>query len=93
MRFTKNYDDINRRCDILESLGFTILHEDSRVSYIYDNGEGRFYVEIDFSSISEDKFLLYAYKVIFETGMKIGRNKVRTSLSNLLEVEEIGNDY
>ena len=78
-RDAKNAAVLNRRCIKLQSLGFELHHEDSRVNVF-----GR--VMVDFSAISEDNFLEYAIKQVFEEGLKAGESMLQCKLQNLLGV-------
>ncbi len=90
MRGRRNQDEVNRRCELLESLGFEIDHEDCRVSLgesLDLHGNFRNFT-IDFSATAEDKFMAYAINKIFEYGVKVGGNKVRQGIKDLLEPED-----
>lgn len=90
MKVRRNQDEVNHRCKILESLGFEIDYEDYRVSLgesldLHGNFCG---FTIDFSATAEDKFMAHAMNKIFEYGVKIGSNKIRQGIKDLLEPED-----
>lgn len=90
MKVRRNQDEVTRRWKILESLGFEIYHEDYQVILgesldLHDNF--REFI-IDFSATAEDKFMAYAINKIFEYGVKVGGNKVRQGIKDLLELED-----
>ncbi len=71
------YKEMNRRCDKLESLGFEIHHQDSRVDVF-----GR--AVVDFSRIKEEDFLEYAIKKVFDNGLIVGESTLQTKIKCLL---------
>ena len=77
MNFEQKIAILERRCRKLESYGFTILHDDSRVKI-----NGGFI--IDFSAISEDLFIAYALQKTFEAGRKSGKENLQDNLNTLL---------
>jgi hypothetical protein len=90
MRGRRDQNEIIRRCDRLESLGFEIDHEDYRVCLgeKLDSGLNFRDFTIDFSAIAEDQFMAYAMNKVFEYGVKVGGNRVRQGIRDLLEPVE-----
>jgi len=78
-----NYELINKRCDILEQLGFEIDHTDSRVRRTISDTEFTF----DFSAIADDKFIDHAMKCMFEYGKNSGRDDLISGIKHLLKIE------
>jgi hypothetical protein len=79
----RNYEQLNIRCEKLEALGFSIMHEDSHVHYYIDGQP----IDIDFSAVDENKFMEYAIKKIHEDGQIKGRNQIRSSFHKLMDME------
>lgn len=82
------------RCEKLESYGFIINQEDSDVSILLPDDstiDG-----IDFSAISSDMFLKFAFQKVLDIGRKRGikqiQNQIRTSLGIVDIQEEHDND-
>lgn len=76
----RNYEAINKKCELLERLGFEIEHEDSRVSF---NGN-----TFDFSAIACDEasILQTALLVMFEHGREQGRKEIQDGIKTLLQL-------
>lgn len=74
----RNYEEINKKCELLESLGFEIEHEDSRVSF---NGH-----LFDFSAIACDEasILKTALNIMFEHGREKGKQEIREGFKALM---------
>jgi hypothetical protein len=74
----RNYEEINKKCELLESLGFEIEHEDSRVSF---NGH-----LFDFSAIACDEasILKTALNIMFEHGREQGKQEIREGFKALM---------
>lgn len=79
LRRRRNYEEINKKCELLESLGFEIEHEDSRVSF---NGH-----LFDFSAIACDEasIMKTALKIMFEHGREQGKQEIREGFKALME--------
>jgi uncharacterized protein YprB with RNaseH-like and TPR domain len=75
----RNYEEINKKCELLESLGFEIEHEDSRVSF---NGHS-----FDFSAIACDEasIMKTALKAMFEHGREHGKEEIREGFRKLMQ--------
>ncbi len=80
MKKIYNHEAMERRCKKLESLGFEIHHEDSRVN-VYRRAI------VDFSAIAEEHFLEYAVKQVFEEGLKVGESTLQTKFKVLMGVK------
>jgi hypothetical protein len=84
MKFTpKSLARMNERCLLLESFGFLILHEDSRVCL----GE----LEFDFSAteLTHKNILNAVMKKSLWRGQVSGRNEVREDIQNVLTMEYV----
>lgn len=77
----KNPEELIKKCELIESLGFTIEHEDSRVSF---NG-----YEFDFSAVAADsKSIIYtALKQMYNHGMTDGEENIKHNMKRLLGIE------
>lgn len=84
MKYRRTIEEKNKRCEKLEELGFTILHLDSRVGVSMTDGS---YLEMDFSSIDETKFLQSAIKQAYEQGFENGKNAIRHELKHILKIK------
>ena len=69
---------INQKCLLLEELGFTIEHQDSRVSF-----QG---IEFDFSAVACDRasIVYTALNAMFQKGQAVGRASIQESMKTLL---------
>jgi hypothetical protein len=76
----RNYEEINKKCELLQNLGFEIEHQDSRVSF---NGH-----LFDFSAIACDEasILKTALIVMFEHGREQGKEEIRDGMKKLLQI-------
>lgn len=76
----RNYEAINKKCELLERLGFAIEHEDSRVSF---NG-----FTFDFSAVACDEasILQTALLFMFEHGRQEGRKEIQEGIKTLLDL-------
>lgn len=79
----RNQADLLNRIMILESLGFVVEHEDSRVSHpaILD-------VNFDFSAIDNKMFVYHALRTVQSSMFVKGRNSLRAQFNTLMEIEE-----
>lgn len=75
----RNHEEINKKCELLESLGFEIEHEDSRVSF-----DGHIF---DFSAIACDEasIMKTALKAMFEHGREHGKEEIREGFRKLMQ--------
>lgn len=78
--FRRNNEDINKKCELLQRLGFQIEHEDSQVSF---NGH-----MFDFSAIACDErsIIQTALKAVFDSGREAGKDEIREGIRELLQV-------
>lgn len=97
MKLTKrNPEDIERKCNLLESYGFEILH-DTRVKILdfsflktgFDDPLNKREVrqeaiEVDFSAIDEKKYIEHAIKQAYLKGREAGVKELQDGLNNLL---------
>lgn len=76
----RNHEAINKKCELLERLGFEIEHEDSRVSF---NGH-----TFDFSAVACDEasIMKTALQVMFEHGREQGRKEIQDGIKTLLNL-------
>lgn len=76
----RNSEEINKKCELLQRLGFEIEHEDSQVSF---NGN-----TFDFSAIACDEAAIVktALQIAFEAGRERGKNEIREGIRDLLQV-------
>ena len=81
MKVRRDRNEINKRCELLESLGFTIIHEDSRVC-LQD-------LEFDFSATNMNvKNIIYqAIMEAYSQGEHDGRKEIQEKLMNLIGIE------
>jgi hypothetical protein len=75
----RSHEEINKKCELLESLGFEIEHQDSRVSF---NGH-----LFDFSAIACDEasIMKTALNVMFEHGREQGKEEIREGFKALMQ--------
>lgn len=78
--FRRNIEEINKKCELLQRLGFEIDHEDSQVTF---NGH-----TFDFSAIAcdESAIIKTALQVVFDAGRERGKNEIREGIRELLQV-------
>ena len=81
----RSYEDMKRRCELLESMGFDIYHEDSDVRWVHTDGP---MLKFDFSATAEDSFMKHALSVMFHEAHNAGRESLKHELSQLLRLEE-----
>lgn len=76
----RNHEAINKKCELLERLGFEIEHMDSRVSF---NGH-----LFDFSAVACDEasILKTSLLVMFEHGREQGRKEIQDGIKILLQL-------
>lgn len=81
---------LTERCEKLESYGFEIAHQDSRVLVnLSPDREGSGAIEVDFSSIAEDHFLSYAISKAYEEGLKRGKARIQEELRSLIGIRPV----
>lgn len=83
LRRNQNIDDLNKKCLLLEELGFTINHRDCDVSFETINTR---FDDFDFSATAPDvrsiiyTALNYVYKLGVAQGTAINQLKMREAL-------------
>lgn len=77
----RSVEYINKKCELLQSLGFEIEHVDSRVSF---NG----YI-FDFSAVACDakSIMFVALESMFEHGREQGQNTIKSAFKKLLDLD------
>lgn len=82
MKRTRNIEALNKKCDLIQSLGFEIMHEDSRVE-MYE-------LEFDFSAIGADpvSIIKHAVKQAYLMGQQSGRQQIQSEVKSLLGIKE-----
>lgn len=82
-RRNQNIDDLNKKCELLEELGFTIIHRDCDVSFETINTR---FEDFDFSATASDvrsiiyTALTYVYKIGVAQGKAMNQLKMREAL-------------
>lgn len=82
MRSTRSSKTINDRCEILESLGFTINHEDSNVSL------GDFSFDFSAIELTTANIIKIVANESLKKGISKGKNDLKMDLRRLLEPSE-----
>lgn len=74
----RNIEIMNKKCQLLEELGFTVEHTDSRVYF-----EG---LEFDFSSTACDSasIIYTAMTTMFQKGQAVGKALIREEFKKLM---------
>lgn len=87
LRRNQNIEELNKKCELLEDLGFTINHRDSDVSFETIN---TCFEEFDFSATAPDvKAIIYtALHHVHKLGVKQGREMNQRSLREALGIDE-----
>lgn len=80
-------EEINKRCDFLEDMGFEILHTDSRV-IIPDFPNPFSPYEFDFSAceMKESAVIFHVVNVVYRNGFSAGTAAIQNDLKKLLGV-------
>jgi len=84
MTTIERMERINRRCEILISLGFVIAHMDVSVGHPATPE-----ITFDFSSTADDMFIHQALKTVRYVSFIEGRNSLRAEINKLQTPEEI----
>lgn len=87
LRRNQNIEELNKKCELLEDLGFTINHRDSDVSFETINTR---FEEFDFSATAPDvQAIIYtALHHVYKLGVKQGREMNQQALRKALGMEE-----
>jgi hypothetical protein len=84
MKSKRNQDYINARSLKLENAGLDVWHQDSSVNLVVDYDD----VTLDFSSTSEDKWLVEAIQQAYRLGKEKGANDMQAKLRSLIGIGE-----
>lgn len=87
LRRNQNIQELNKKCDLLEDLGFTINHLDCDVSFETVNTR---FEEFDFSATAPDvQSIIYtALHHVYRLGIEAGKNRVQREIKQALGLEE-----
>ena len=87
LRRNQNIEELNKKCNLLEEMGFTINHRDSDVSFETISNQ---WDEFDFSGVAPHVPLIVhaALKHVYKLGVKKGREMNQRALRQALGVEE-----
>jgi hypothetical protein len=87
LRRNQNIDDLNKKCELLEDLGFTINHRDCDVSFETIKYEWK---DFDFSAVAPDvnSILYSALNHVYKLGVAQGRELNQRKLREALGMEE-----
>ena len=89
MKNTRTDEQIMKRCEFLESLGFVCHHNDVCVSHKAHED-----LMIDFSAVNMEVSDVIAYTIhrIFEQGYLTGKEHLRENIKGLLGIEGYGDE-
>jgi hypothetical protein len=82
MRKVRSSKIINKRCELLEELGFTIEHEDSNVSL------GEFVFDFSAIELTIANIIKMVADKAFKKGALSGRNDLKMEFKRLIEPSE-----
>lgn len=87
LRRNQNIEELNKKCELLEDLGFTINHRDSDVSFETINTH---FEEFDFSATAPDvQAIIYtALHHVYKLGVKQGREMNQRTLRQAMGMDE-----
>lgn len=87
MRLNKNAEELNKKCELLMSLGFDIQHRDCDLTY---ETAGVDLQGFDFSATAPDvKSILYTALVhAYSLGVVVGKAQVQQDIKQALGIEE-----
>lgn len=87
MRRNLNIDDLNKKCNLLEELGFTIIHRDCDVSFETINNR---FEDFDFSATAPDvQSIIYtALHHVYVLGLEAGEKRVQREMREALGMVE-----
>lgn len=94
LRRNRNIEELNKKCELLEDLGFTINHRDSDVSFETINTHfeefDTHFEEFDFSATAPDvQAIIYtALHHVYKLGVKQGREMNQRALRQALGMDE-----
>lgn len=86
-RNNQNIQELNKKCELLEEMGFTINHRDPHVSFETINTR---FDEFDFSAVAPTipAILYTALHHVYKLGVKQGREMNQQALRKALGMEE-----
>lgn len=87
MRLNRNSEELNKKCELLMSLGFEIQHRDCDLTY---ETAGVDFEGFDFSATAPDvKSILYTALVhVYNLGLEKGKAQVQQDIKQALGIEE-----
>jgi hypothetical protein len=87
MRLNKNNEELNKKCELLMSLGFEIQHRDCDVSFETLNVD---FVGFDFSATAPDvQSIIYtALNHVYNLGLQQGKSIVQQDIKVVLGIGE-----
>lgn len=87
MRINKNVEELNKKCELLMSLGFEIQHRDCDVSFETLNVD---FKGFDFSATAPDtQSIIYtALNHVYNLGLQQGKSTVQHDIKAALGLEE-----
>jgi hypothetical protein len=91
MKYTKNQEKVNRRCEKLRELGFILEGEEQAVinlTFFINSTVHVKDIRIDFSAIDDNMFMQHAWNKIYLAGASYGKNYVRKEINNILKMDE-----
>jgi hypothetical protein len=83
----RNWEELNKKCELLEDIGFTINHQDCDVSF--ETANKRF-EGFDFSATASDvQSIMYtALCHVYKLGVEQGKTMVQRDMRKALGLEE-----
>lgn len=87
MRLNKNVEELNKKCELLMSLGFEIQHRDCDLSFHTLNAD---FEGFDFSATAPDvQSILYTALIhVYNLGLEKGKAQVQHDIKQALGIEE-----
>lgn len=87
LRRNQNIEELNKKCELLEQMGFTINHRDCDVSFETINTR---FEDFDFSAVAPHipAILYTALHHVYKLGVQKGREMNQQALRNALGIEE-----
>lgn len=85
LRRNQNIDELNKKCEMLEDLGFTINHRDVDVSFETINTR---FDEFDFSATAPDvQSIIYtALHHVYRLGVDKGKSMVQRDIAHYVSI-------
>lgn len=87
MRRNQNIEELNKKCNLLEELGFTINHRDCDVEFETINTR---FEDFDFSATAPDvnSIIYTALHHVYKLGVDQGKSMVQRDIRQALGLEE-----